>query len=334
MRSNLLDLIQRRLIYFDVGARGGLGEPWKSFDRLIQLVAFEPDFEEYSKLIRDSERNGNIYHNYALFRDSRDLSLNLTRTRGCSSIYEPNYDFLTQFPESSRFYVDKQVTVEAISLDELAQQGVIGDVDFIKVDVQGAGLDVLAGGRKLLSNSAIGLEIEVEFQPIYEKQPLFADVDAFIREDLGLEIQDLRKTYWKYSQGVGWGGIKGKAVFGDALYLRSPIEILEWCSGLNKSEASQKLSSACLTGIVYGYLDYSLLLLDQEQLIHFWEPEYIQAWRQEIYQYARNLGYHGKGSGRLSGLFRHLYRTFQPAYRGWASIDNHLGLRKKYNSFV
>ena len=35
----------------------------------------------------------------------------------------------------------------------------------------------------------LGIEVEVEFQPIYEKQALFSDVDSFIRGNLGLQIQ-------------------------------------------------------------------------------------------------------------------------------------------------
>ena len=53
-------------------------------------------------------------------------------------------------------------------------------VDFIKLDTQGSELDILHGAGSLLDNCS-GLQLEVMFSPLYEGQPLFADVDAYLR---------------------------------------------------------------------------------------------------------------------------------------------------------
>ena len=78
----------------------------------------------------------------------------------------------------------------------------------------------MKGGEKFLSKNILGIEVEVEFQPIYENLPLFSDIDSFIRNHLGLQIQDLRKSYWKYPVGINIGSPKGQLIFGDALYFR------------------------------------------------------------------------------------------------------------------
>ena len=57
----------------------------------------------------------------------------------------------------------------------------IQEVDFIKIDTQGSELSILKGSTDSLKN-AIGLEIEVEFVDIYENQPLFNEVDSFVRK--------------------------------------------------------------------------------------------------------------------------------------------------------
>jgi FkbM family methyltransferase len=54
------------------------------------------------------------------------------------------------------------------------------EIDFLKLDVQGAELEILLGGREALS-SVLGVESEVEFVPQYHGQPLFADIDSFLR---------------------------------------------------------------------------------------------------------------------------------------------------------
>lgn len=54
-------------------------------------------------------------------------------------------------------------------------------VDAIKLDTQGSELDILRGASRALSSCTL-IEIEVEFNPIYEGQNLFCDVDRFLRD--------------------------------------------------------------------------------------------------------------------------------------------------------
>jgi hypothetical protein len=56
----------------------------------------------------------------------------------------------------------------------------VTDVRFIKIDVQGAELDVLRGCGPVL-NGCLGLEVEVQFVPLYRGAPPFADIDAYLR---------------------------------------------------------------------------------------------------------------------------------------------------------
>ena len=49
----------------------------------------------------------------------------------------------------------------------------------MKLDIQGAELEVLKGAKKTLSNT-LGLEIEVEFVHLYTNQPLFGDLYTFL----------------------------------------------------------------------------------------------------------------------------------------------------------
>ena len=50
------------------------------------------------------------------------------------------------------------------------------------MDCQGAELSVLKGAGQKLS-SAVVIQVEVEFLELYEHQPLFADVDSYLRSN-------------------------------------------------------------------------------------------------------------------------------------------------------
>lgn len=329
--SKFSNHFDRNFILFDVGARGGIQQPWSFFDPLIEVTSFEPDETEYRQLTKKKTK-GRVF-NYALYKKTQNISLNLTRQRGCSSIYEPNFDMLNNFHGSSDFEVEGTERVEAISLDELSRKEKISNIDFIKIDVQGAELDVLKGGKKLLNEQILGIELEVEFQKLYKDQPLFADIDVFIRNELELDLQDLKKYYWKYPEGVNYGSAKGKLIFGEALYFRTPDNVLKLCEKKPEQEAKEKLIMAIFMGIVYGYIDYPLTILSRSKTRKFFKKEQIIELENIIKSYGKGLRYTGRFAPHFSEIFRLLYRLFQPTHEGWGSIGQPLGTRKKMRTF-
>ncbi len=332
--KNITSIVPRNISYCDVGARWGIEEPWKSFRAIIDFISFEPDKEEYELLLKNKGDRDNIY-SYALYSEKKELSLNLTKSRGCSSLYKPNIEFLKHYPDSERFSVENTISVEATSLDHLDEEKILSDMDFIKIDVQGAELDILKGGKDFLNRNILGIQVEVEFQSMYQNQPLFSDVDTFVRNSLGLQIQDIRKSYWKYSDGINIGSPKGQLIFGDALYFRPPQEVLSWCQHLDRDQAVSKLHMACLMGVIYGYLDYSLCLLNQASIGDYFEEAVINEWKSLLYQHGKSLHQSSRGARVASSLFKYLYRMFQPTHGGWSTNDGHnLGTRKRFGLFT
>lgn len=73
-----------------------------------------------------------------------------------------------------------QQYVPTVRLDDIMRPNGY-DVDFLKVDVQGAELLVLQGAAETLE-SVVVVDVEVHFQPLYVDMPLFADIDRFLRD--------------------------------------------------------------------------------------------------------------------------------------------------------
>jgi FkbM family methyltransferase len=285
---------------------------------------FEPDKEEYESLLKRIEPQTSVFP-YALYKEKDSVILHLTKSRGCSSLYEPKKNFLIRYPEAERFEIEKSVELAAIALDTLYTSKEIADVDFIKIDTQGTELDILAGGANLLKEKALGIEVEVEFNAIYEDQPLFSDVDRFIR--------DLRKTYWKYKEGIHIGSDKGQLIFDDALYFRPPQEMGNWLQNFDKNDGKNKIMMACLMGVVYGYLDYGLCLLNQPFISNYLDEESVVSAKAFLSYHGRSLKYRNIGAGKISAFLNLLHHFFRPTHKGWVIVGHDLGSRKKAGIF-
>lgn len=257
------DLYRRHpLVLVDVGARGGLKSNWSRAQRHLRLLGFEPDEREFNRLVEltRAQEGSNAFFNTALHNRRGPIRLHVARDRGLSSIFEPNREFLDAFPEASRFDTVDVQQVEADSLDDQLQMRDITDVDFVKVDTQGSELLVLQGAQDVLASSVAGVEVEVEFSAIYKGQPLFADVDTFLR-GLGFLLFDLRPCYWKREAGRSLGGPRGQVIWADALYLKSPLALRAGLAPLAPELRQSKVLRAISISLLYGYSDYALEIL-------------------------------------------------------------------------
>ena len=128
-------------------------------------------------------------------------------------------------------------------------------------------MDILQGGRNIINDNILGIQIEAEFKQLYKSQPLFAEIDSDIREKFNFELFDIKKHYWKYKEGQYIGSSKGQVIFTDLLYFRDSYEFPKWCDRFSDTEAITKIVMACFMSILYGYHDYALCLLNQQAVI-------------------------------------------------------------------
>jgi FkbM family methyltransferase len=155
-------VVREGMTVFDVGSHIGLYS--LLFARLVGekgvTHAFEPDPRNFERLrtnlaLNDAE---NVFANQcAVFRESGPIRLNLfdPSLNAWHSLGTPRLPD----PHDPRQTVEshESITVAAVSLDEYARERNISRVDFLKVDVEGAELDVLHGATGLFEREAIGL---------------------------------------------------------------------------------------------------------------------------------------------------------------------------------
>ena len=143
-----------------------------------KIHAFEVDKNECDKL-NELTKEGLRFHPYALGDKEEKRKFYQTNHPMCSSLYEPNEKLLRLYNNLDVAYLKKITEIKTITLDSFIIKEKIDSIDFIKIDIQGAELDVFRGAEKSLKD-VLTIISEVEFLPIYNEQPLFGDVCSFL----------------------------------------------------------------------------------------------------------------------------------------------------------
>jgi len=239
-------------VVVDVGCRDGEASSWKPFDPRVRLIGFEPDAVECERLatafVGPAER---AFIPLALGAHTGSTALYVTRSAQSSSLYAPSREAIALHPQLAAHEQIAQRTVSVTTLDRwIDETGSTNLPHFLKLDVQGAELDVLRGAERSLEHVR-AIQLEVEFERLYEGQALFGEVDSHLRER-GFVLWRLRGLRHLALAGAGAdaAGIGtslpasdaerhpsgGRLAWADAIYVRAdmarPAPRHPWQSGL------------------------------------------------------------------------------------------------------
>ena len=143
---------------------------------IADIIGFEANQEACEALNKKNEITS-LYLPY-IIGDGTSATFYETNWAPTSSLYPPNTKLLEKFHYLNEFTtVIKEHQVQTHRLDEISE---IDRADFIKIDIQGSELIALENGVNVLK-TAVLVEVEVEFVEMYKGQPLFSDVDSFMR---------------------------------------------------------------------------------------------------------------------------------------------------------
>lgn len=244
--------------YLDVGARGDVSAPWSLFQPdSIKIIGFEPDPVEAARL--SSAYPERKYYPNALWRRGGSKTFYLCEWESTSSMYPPNQAVNTQYaPKHWQGRVPKQaLQVDCVALDSILK---LEDTpDFIKIDTQGAELEILKGAKKLLERSSPLVLAETWCAEIYEGMPLTHDVMAFMY-DLGYQVFDLSvAAAWQHQNSrLADVHCKAKTIGFDLLFVKRLDKV-------NFQSVNELLKFAGLCEL-FGFRDYAIAALETSEL--------------------------------------------------------------------
>ena len=243
-----------RMKIIDVGA--SLSPDAPPYAKLLEsfpceIVGFEADTAECEKLNR-LNNSRHIFLPYAI-GDGSERTFYECTSPYCSSLFEPDVELADKFQNlSDLLRVVGSRPVQTKRLDDIAETA---GADFLKVDVQGGELLVLEGAVERL-RSVLAVHIEVEFLPLYKNQPLFADIDTFLRAQ-GFAFHTLipsGRTFKPITVNNDASGWIRQIVWADAVYVpdfmtfpaRAPETLLKLAAILHESYQSVDMAALAL----------------------------------------------------------------------------------------
>ncbi len=249
LANSVFASLKGKLVVVDVGAQGLFGhvyQPLLDAGLVDKVVGFEPIKE------KADERNAADPHAdiravalgagtpETLYLNNKDVTSSMLPLNGALNA---RFELLDGLETVSELTMDT-VRLDAIELPEV--------VDFVKLDVQGFEMTIMAHAIKTLAKTLCVMS-EVEFQSLYKNQPLFGDVFTSLTQS-GFDFHSLHDpSYLARSQAAKMSpGIAGSTlIWSDAVFFRTQVDL----------SADKLLRQAAIAALVFEANDVALELL-------------------------------------------------------------------------
>lgn len=221
------------LVVVDGGARGGFEKHWEIFDYHINLIGFELDKDECRKLNSVPGSNFKKFYPIALGRKTDYKTFHIQPHTASSSFYKSDKVFLKRFPGWKPLIPTRKIRIKTMDLDSFRKDNGIGDVDFLKLDVEGYELEIFKGAKQTL-NRCMAVSAEAAFYPWRTGMPTFSEIDIYLRK-MGFVLFDLPIFRWEkkttsplmFTDGALGPTDRGQVMWTQAIYFKDAFSELD-----------------------------------------------------------------------------------------------------------
>ena len=269
--KNLLEAASNwNLSFLDVGARGGIVPDLLPLAAAVDAICFEPEPEEASKLENTdmgSWRSLTVLPT-ALGGSDGTATLYVPESEESASLLQHNSEMVGRFGYEAMHKADRTFQVTCKTLDTLKAEGQIFRPTYLKLDIEGAELEVLKSATTVL-DSVVAMRLEVSFLEQRLSQPLIWEVVEWLRtQDYEvIDVIDMQRwrrrvlpaAPYRYRGYMPYS--KGRVSQCDLLLSRKITA---------ETTTEQKIQAVLITSAL-GYFDSAIQILrDDEDLPALW----------------------------------------------------------------
>lgn len=246
----------------DIGSRGGFERDLDAIAFAIDALGFEPEADAFAQLDGNapSPWRSLTFLPVAIGPEDGERRLYIARDPGSTSLLEPDTRIGEAFAKPQFFDVVATPAIACRNLDSILAETGIGQPAYLKIDVEGAELEILQSSPATLS-SLLALKVEVGFRRFRLGQPVASEIESFLREQ-GFELLDFTgPARWRIDGYVihpqaDKGAIpysRGQLMHGDYIFLRDPNTIRE----------PERLFQLAALAMAHGFFDPGLAILSR-----------------------------------------------------------------------
>jgi len=224
-------------VFIDVGASGKKPEIWANIAGRSVYIGFDPDIRDIKKTKEGKFLREIIINKAVTSEEGRDtVKFYLTRSPHCSSTLRPALDSLSEFSFAELFEIEKEVEVEAITLNRAVKDLELSVIDWLKIDSQGIDLSIFRSLGEGLRSKLLALDVEPGIINAYENEDFFVDTHKYLvnngfwisRMDVKgidkirtVKLRELAKTHYGSIGNAINNNIRKSPAWCEARYLRT-----------------------------------------------------------------------------------------------------------------
>jgi FkbM family methyltransferase len=195
--------------------------------RMALLTAFDGDARQITAIENAYGKDFVTVLNYFLFDGGKHDVYLCAPASGMSSLFKPKVEALSFFNGFSKFgEVQSIENIQTTRLDDIEN---VKSPDFLKMDVQGAELEIIKNGTNKLED-CLAIQLEVSYFNLYEKQPSFGEVDVYLRELGFIPHMFLDVKRWAIAPTIFNGNFRvpgNQLLESDVVYVKNPLSLAE-----------------------------------------------------------------------------------------------------------
>lgn len=209
----------KRITIFDVGSNvGDMTRKFREMFPFASIHCFEPTPVAFQKLKwRLKQDEAVILNNVAVAETDGEMRFFVNED------FNKVNSLLQRNRTQSKYYrydVQQHIDVKTISLDRYCSEKGVGNINLLKLDIQGGEVSALKGASNLLQHQAIDIILsEILFVELYEGGAVFYELSAFLAQ-YGYTVYHLYDLHRAENGQITWGD----AIFVSLQYRRKGID--------------------------------------------------------------------------------------------------------------